>query len=207
MRICPFPARFALIVLLFVAAGCATPSSTGPFAVPLSYKTEASPGDFPSFPPCAAVADVQVADARADKTLGKRFINDNAATSAPVTASSDVAAWARSGAQAVLKQAGVTLGKPGGPILRISVDEIRTNENIVHRSGYDGRISISARLSKAGSSSECWKDRAEGSAENYGYTGSVENYQETLNHALDRAMIRLLSTPQFRKAVCGCGNG
>lgn len=195
------------IVVLCVAAGCVTPSSTGPFAVPLSYKTEASPGDFPSFPPCAAVADVQVADMRPDKTLGKRFIDDNAATAAPVTAASDVAAWARSGALAILKQTGVTVGKPGAPILRMSIEEIRTNENIVHRSGYDGRISISARLSKAGSGSACWKDRAEGSAENYGYTGSVENYQETLNHALDRTMIRLLSTPQFRKAVCGCGSG
>ena len=195
------------VVVLCVAAGCATPSSTGPLAVPLSYKTEAPPGDFPGFPPCAAIADVQVADARPDKTLGKRFINDNAATAVPVTASSDVAAWARSGAMAILKQAGVTMGKPGAPILRMSIDEIRTNENIVHRSGYDGRISISARLSKAGSSSACWKDHAEGSAENYGYTGTAENYQETLNHALDRAMIRLLSTPQFRKAVCECGNG
>jgi hypothetical protein len=45
----------------------------------------------------------------------------------------------------------------------------------------------------------------EGSSENYGYAGSIENYQETLNHALDRAAMRAFSAPGFRKAVCSCG--
>lgn len=33
----------------------------------------------------------------------------------------------------------------------------------------------------------------------------VENYPGTLNHALDRAMIRLLNSSEFRSAVCSCG--
>jgi hypothetical protein len=37
----------------------------------------------------------------------------------------------------------------------------------------------------------------EGSSENYGYSDATRNYQETLNHALDRAMIRLLGDPGF----------
>jgi hypothetical protein len=45
----------------------------------------------------------------------------------------------------------------------------------------------------------------EGASENYGYSGTTDNYQETLNHALDRAMIRLLSDPGFQRSVCSCG--
>jgi hypothetical protein len=33
----------------------------------------------------------------------------------------------------------------------------------------------------------------------------VENYQETLNHALDRAVIKIVSTPEMKKAICACG--
>ena len=184
---------------------CTTPSSVKPLSIPLAYKTMATPGDFSTLPPCAAVSDVQVIDVRADKAIGRRFVEDNAATVAPVTAASDVSAWVRTGALEVLKQSGVSVGKSGAPALRISVEQIRTNENVVHRSGYDGRIVISAKLSKRGSGSACWSDRADGEAENYGYTGSVSNYQETLNHALDRAMIGLINIPGFRRAACSCG--
>jgi len=37
------------------------------------------------------------------------------------------------------------------------------------------------------------------------YSGTAENYQETLNHALDRAMIRLLGDPGFQRNICSCG--
>jgi hypothetical protein len=59
-------------------------------------------------------------------------------------------------------------------------------------------------LLPAGGGPACWSERAEGSSENYGYAGSIENYQETLNQALDRAAMRALSSPGFRKAVCSC---
>jgi hypothetical protein len=36
------------------------------------------------------------------------------------------------------------------------------------------------------------------------YSGTVLNYQETLNHALDRAVIDLLDNADFRKAACSC---
>ena len=165
----------------------------------------ASPGDFSTLPTCAAVSDVQVIDVRTDKALGRRFMDDNAATVAPVSAASDVAAWVRAGVLEAPQRSGVSLGKPGAPVLRIAVEQIRTNENVVHRSGYDGRIVISAKLSKRGSGSACWSERADGQAENYRYTGSVESYQETLNHALDRTMIRLINIRGFRRAVCSCG--
>ena len=183
---------------------CTTPSSVKPLSIPLAYKTIATPGDFSTLAQCASVADVQVTDGRADKAIGRRFIEDNAATVAPVTASSDVAAWVRTGAIEVLKQSGVSFGKSGAPILRISIEQIRSNENVVHRSGYDARITMSAKLARGGNS--CWSGQTDGEAENYGYSGSVENYQETLNHALDRAILRLTTIAEFRRALCTCGH-
>jgi hypothetical protein len=64
-------------------------------------------------------------------------------------------------------------------------------------------MTITAALVNA-SGRTCWQESFNSSAENYGYAGSVENYQETLNHALDRAMIRVLSSSGFKTAVCSC---
>jgi hypothetical protein len=66
--------------------------------------------------------------------------------------------------------------------------------------GYEGTVSLSGEIVGAGKSA--WKGMSSGKAENYGYAGSVENYQETLNHALDRAIIDLLNDREFRKAAC-----
>jgi hypothetical protein len=198
------PTSLALVFLSLV--GCTTPSTLGPLSVPLAYKTMAEPGDFATLPACAAISKIQVFDNRPDRTIGKRFIDNNAATAVPVTAASDVATWVRSGTVAALKLCGVPVGKTGAPILRIAVEQLRTNENVVHRSGYDGRIVLTARLIST-SGGTCWSDRVSGAAENYGYSGTAENYQETLNHALDRAVISLTNLPGFRSAVCSCNGG
>ena len=79
-----------------------------------------------------------------------------------------------------------------------------TTENVARRSGYEGRIVMTAELRDRGGN-RCWQDKTEGASENYGYSGTAENYQETLNHALDRAMIRLFNDPGFQKSVCSCG--
>ncbi len=188
------------MMALAFASSCSTPSSVAPISIPLVYKTMAEPGDFPSLPACASLSGVEVVDGRAEKTIGKRFLEGNASTVVPVTTSSDVATWARNGALDILRSSGVTIGKPGAPVLRLAIEEIRTNENVVRRSGYDGRIVASGQLIRGGT--VLWSDRGNGSAENYGYSGRADNYQETLNHALDRAVLGLLSRPQFRKEIC-----
>jgi uncharacterized lipoprotein YajG len=193
--------RFAVVLLPLLLACCRAPSSVAPLTVPLQYKAMLTPGEIPTAPQCAALSKIEVQDARDEKNIGKRYVEGKPAAIAAVTTSDDVAAWAAGGFENTFKRAGVTVGKEGAPVLRIRIDQIITNENVLHRSGYDGRIVMSAELGTGGA---CWKDSAEGFAENYGYRGSVENYQETLNHALDRAAARILSSPNFRKAVCSC---
>jgi len=164
----------------------------------------ASPAEVPSLPACAAVSRVDVEDARDDKAIGKRFVQDKPGAVAPVTASTDVAAWAKEGFENTLRKAGAPV-KAKGSVLHVRIELITTNENVLHRAGYDGRIALALELLPAGGGPACWSDRVEGSSENYGYAGSIENYQETLNHALDRAAMRALSSPAFHKAVCSCG--
>ena len=163
----------------------------------------ASPGEFPTAPACAAFSGIQVADARLDKTIGKRYVKTNPSISAPISASSDVAAWVKAGAADAAQRVGISQ-KSSGAVLWITVRQIVLSENVARRSGYEGRISITAELVRKGDG-VCWQDRVEGSSENYGYSGTPENYQETLNHALDRAMIRLLGDPGFQKNICSCG--
>jgi hypothetical protein len=192
-----------LALLIFVAGCTAIPTSLNPTAIPLQYQMVASPGEFPNVPACAALSGVQVSDARLDKTIGKRYVETNPSITAPVTASSDVAEWVKAGASAAAQRVGISQ-KIGAPVLRLSVRQIITSENVARRSGYEGRIVLSAELVRRGGG-VCWQDRTEGASENYGYSGATDNYQETLNHALDRAMIRLLGDPGFQKSICSCG--
>lgn len=193
--------RFAVVLLPLLLACCRAPSSVTPMTIPLQYQAMLTPGEVPTAPQCAALSKIEVQDARDDKNLGKRYVEGKPNAIASVTTADDLAAWATRGLENTFKRAGVTVGKEGAPVLRIHIDQIATNENVLHRAGYDGRIVVQAELGAGGS---CWKDSAEGASENYGYAGSVENYQETLNHALDRAAARILSSPTFRKAICSC---
>jgi hypothetical protein len=192
---------FVAAVIAIVA--CSTPKSVAPLTVPLQYKTMASPAEFPTLPACAALSKTEVTDARDEKAIGKRFVEGKNAPAAAVTTTSDVPAWVTAGVESAVKRAGVAM-KAGAPVLAIAIDQITTSENVLHRSGYEAHISVSAELRSANGTS-CWKGHADGSAENYGYAGSTENYQETLNHALDRAIIRVLGAPEVKKAICSCG--
>jgi hypothetical protein len=195
---------FAAITIFFVVAGCtAIPTSLNPLAIPLQYKTMADAGEFPTMPPCAAISAIQVVDARTMPLIGKRYVETNPSITAPVSVASDVKAWVRTGAEAAAQRVGIQRKATGG-VLRLTIRQIATVENVARRSGYEGRILFSAELMRRGGGT-CWQDRIEGAAENYGYSGTAENYQETLNHALDRAMIRLFSDPGFQRSVCSCG--
>jgi uncharacterized lipoprotein YajG len=199
--------KYALLAMLILLAACSTPSMVLPFSFPLRYQTMASPGEFPALGSCAALSAVRVDDAREEKTVGKRFIEGKNAPPAPVTVSTDVAEWVRAGAESALTRSGGSIGTADAPTLHIRVEGLTTNENVLHRAGYDGRITLSAELTAKGAGAPCWNGHAEGFSENYGYAASVENYQETVNHALDRAMIGLLSDPELKKAICDCGSG
>src|SRR5712691_8093875 len=135
--------KISLCAVVLVIGACSSPSTVAPVSVPLQYKMQAKAGEFPVVDSCAAISDVRVTDARTDKTIGKRYVENKGDA---------------------LRRAGANVGKSGAPTLRLTVDQINTTENVLHRSGYEGRIVMTAELTKGGTS--CWKDRMDGLAEN-----------------------------------------
>lgn len=191
--------RLSIVVIAIALSACSV-KSVGPVTVPLQYKTMAAPAEFPSLT-CAAISGIEVRDAREDKSvIGTRSLQESPSQKANVMSSGDAEAWVRSGLEAALKQSGAKMGQAGAPTLVVTLDSIKTDESAYHRSQYDGRVALTTSLRGGG---ECWKETGDGFSENYGYAGSAENYQETLNHALDRATIKLLGSPAFKKAACG----
>jgi len=184
------------------ATACISPIAVEPISIPLHYQTMADPDEYDRVGECAALSDIRVTDARTDKTIGKRFIQGVHEPWADVTTDSNVAEWVTSGAVEGLKHSGVAVAIVDKPVLHISIEQVSTKENVFFAGGYEGRVVLSAELSDAKGKS-CWQGRAEGTADNYGYAGRVDNYQETLNHALDRAVISLLSS--LESDVCDCG--
>ena len=130
-----------IVVALLLASACRTPSSVDPLTVPLKYKTMASPAEIPSLLSCAAVSRVDVEDVRDDKAIGKRFVQDRPGAVAPVTASTDVAAWVKEGLETTLQKSGAPIGAKGSVLhvafgdvcgLQVSGKTAASNMNVSH---------------------------------------------------------------------------
>jgi hypothetical protein len=191
-----------LTAALLVLSACAV-SRVDPMSVPLLYTTNPRNAGVIGTLMCNAIAEIQVSDARTDKTLGTR-VHESLPLKAEVTTGSDAAGWVQSGLQSVLTQNAVTI-QGNGPKLSVTLDSLHTTESIWHRSGYDARIALTGRL-QSPSGKVCWNATVQGTGGNYGYSGSVVNYQQTLNSALDEASLNLAQLQGFRDALCTCGN-
>lgn len=189
-----------IVGLVALTSACAV-SQVDPLSVPLAYKAPEKPV-FLHAAACGAFSSIKVADLREDKQLGIRF-HETKPLKAEVTAANDPAGWVQDGMQRYLTSHGVAVA-PRGPELLVDLHVLRTEEDIWHRASYDARVSVLARL-QAPSGKVCAEESVEGKAGNYGYAGSTENYQETLNSALDDVSQHLLDDPQFATALCQCG--
>jgi hypothetical protein len=190
-----------LACVAVVVAGCAV-SKVEPLSIPLVYKANLKNAGILGSLPCLTSVQMQVTDTRTDKTLGVRT-HESKPLKANVTAGSDPAAWVRDGVQGFLAQNGVTQGS--GPRLLIALDTLRTTESIWHRASYEAQVAMTGEL-QSPSGRICWKGTGAGHADNYGYAGSVENYQEALNSALDDATRQMSESAGFKDALCHCGN-
>jgi hypothetical protein len=187
--------------LLLVLTGCAI-TSVQPLSVPLAYAPPDDPAPLRT-PNCGAIARVDVQDVRTDTQLGLRTLEGKPMT-APVTSSNDPAGWVHDGLLANLQRDGfVVAGK--GPTLRIELRGLKTSENVWHRAGYDARIDLGATL-RTPAGRVCWSASLVGKGGNYGYAGSIENYRETLNEALNHAAQSLVDAPTFETTLCQCAD-
>ena len=188
----------ALTVLVLLSA-CAV-DRINPMNVPLNYNPNPKNASVVGNLQCTAIAQIHVSDGRTDKTLGER-VHESKPLKAEVTTSSDVAAWVQNGVQTVLTQNGFSIGS--GPKLDISIETVHTNESVWHRSSYDARVAFRSQLQGA-SGKACWNETIQGRDGAYGYSGSIENYQQALNNALDAASLNLAQLGSFKDALCSC---
>jgi hypothetical protein len=191
-----------LLGLALLTAGCAV-SKVDPLSVPLVYRPDTPSDQTLKSLSCPAVSKIEVVDKRSDPQLGVRY-HESKPLKADVTAANDPAAWAQSGIQSFMLQNGVKLAG-NGPRLVVDLNSLKTSENIWHRSGYEARVTLVARL-QSPSGKTCWEESADNKAGNYGYSGSIENYQETVNSALDAATKHLIDSPLFSNALCHCSD-
>jgi hypothetical protein len=192
---------FWLSLLCLSVAGCAV-SRVDPLTVPLAYRASSASAGALGTLSCNTIAQLQVTDARTDKTLGTR-VHESKPLKADVSAGGDPTTWARDGVHNVLTQNGVRDGS-GGPALTVAIDTVQTTESIWHRSSYGATVALTAQLTSA-SGKSCFRQTGSGKSVNYGYSGSIENYQETLNEALERAVVAMAQSQGFKDALCHCG--
>lgn len=187
---------------LAVLSACAV-SRLDPLSIPLAYQPNPKNAGLLGGLTCNSISDLQVGDARTEKTLGIRT-HESLPLKADVTAATDPLAWVHVGVQGFLQQNGVSL-QGTGPKLLVSLDALHTVESAWHRSSYDARVGLTGQLQGPGGKS-CWKESVVGTSGNYGYAGSVQDYQETLNGALDAASMHLTESQEFKTALCHCGD-
>jgi hypothetical protein len=189
----------AALVLLGIGA-CAV-SKVDPLTVPLKYTADQKSANTLGAVSCPVISEVQVQNAVSGNVIGVRT-HEKKPLTAEVTTDSDIAAWVQSGVQSFLVQNGFTL-KPTAPKLVIRLDSLHSTESIWHRSSISARMEITGSLHTAGGKT-CGGQRVTGEGGDYGYAGSIENYQNSFNKALDNATGNLVRAAGFQEALCDC---
>jgi hypothetical protein len=188
-------------ILLVVASGCKV-SSVEPMTFPATYRPEGAAGAVTVAPACAVVHELDVVDGRSDKSLvGARSIQDKDARS-DVLIEGDIEAWLRAAISRGLVQGHFPQEEGADLDLRFELESIQIDEVAYRNSTYEGRVILGVEIVNSTTGDAIWSHRADGVSTNYGRPGNPTNYQETINHALDRAVARALNEPALRDALC-----
>jgi len=147
---------------------------------------------------------VTVTDAREKPSpAGQRFEENKPDVTYPIEMTGDAVAYLRDALEANLKRAGSPAGGPTASTLAATLVKLHLEERTYHNAEFSGDVGLDLVLSNGSSPAPCWKGRILGAGTNYGKAGNPENYQETLNRALEKAMADLLSQKSFEDALCG----
>lgn len=182
----------ALIGLAVAAAACA-PSTLAPTTFSADYKMMGSIGDFSTAPECATYGELEIVAPTGLDKVGVRYLEEGSERW-DVGMTGDAEAWLRAGVESALRAASIDQDD-SGPTLTVELVSITTDEAVYRQAEYDGKVAIRGRIGG-------WSATKDGFAENYGNPGSNTNYQETVNHALDRALAALVNDSGFREALC-----
>jgi len=189
-----------LATTTLLTLSCAQKSLAPTSFVP-SYKSMLDPSEATLAKDCAVASSVVVKSDLPGKVVGRRTLESGAIAPQPITLSGDPVGWVRAAAREMFRQGGVRTNGAGGPGIALSLHQIQINENVHVNAGYDARVVIDAAVIDAQGRSR-WSERKTGTGQNYGNHGSVEAYRETVDHALDRALMSVIADDGFQDALC-----
>jgi hypothetical protein len=192
----------SFLLLPLATLACAGPLTGGMFFTPSYYP---SGGAVPrSVPSCSGPIAVTVTDAREKPAeAGQRFEENKPDVVYPIQMAGDAAAYVRSALEANFKRAGSPGGGQSTSTLAATLVQLNLEERTYHNAEFSGGVGLDLVLNTDNSPSPCWKGRISGSGTNYGKAGNPENYQETLNRALEKATASLIAQKSFQDALCG----
>ena len=150
-------------------------------------------------PACSGLRQIKVEDGRTDPNVVGSRRTESGSGEWTISLMGSATDWARSGVEQVLRFASVGLNRDGSPDLHIKLNEIDVEEVTAYNAEYSGRVGFEARVVSSAGGRECYRNTVNGTAQNYGSSGKAANYQETVNHALDRAVSSLLGDEGFHR--------
>ncbi len=198
--------RVCVCLTVVVLSGCAA-SSLSPTSIALRYHPTEQPSATPPVHTCAALSGLKIEDARTVKDPGQRALQGKPDIVQPIYLTADPMPWFTQAVDLHFKRAGLLTNAADKPSGVMKLEQISMAETVYVRADYNGRVTLSLDLLSSATGRACWSARVTGFSENAGYAGNTENYNETLNQALDKALIQLLSTSELSANLCGkCGS-
>lgn len=202
------PTRLRAIAMALVATGAAAlafAKDLKPTSFRAQYEMQVDNDEVSPVPACAAASLAAFEDARTDTAIGERFHEKTPNVKLPIAMTDDPMLWMQTGFVELARRAVLPYTTEGKPEITIRLASLWVDEQVYRNAEYDGRIVLDVLVAPPGGGATCWSGRVDGFAENYGRAGKEVNYQETVNHALDKAILKTFATPEFADALCSCG--
>jgi hypothetical protein len=197
--------RVALVAISLAGIWGCTVSKLTPVSFPALYQPEGSGADLVSVPACAVFRNLFLSDERTDKrAVGTRSLQEKPDRS-DIFIEGDVESWFEAGVKRALVETQFPQDPAGKLDLVIELESLRIAETAYRNSTFEGKVVLEVGVKEPGGESFAWSERFEGASENYGRPGKKENYQETVNHALDRAIASALNSEHLRAQLCDGG--
>ena len=195
--------RIVLLALggLLAGSGCRV-SNVKPITFPADYEPMQSGNEITAAPACAVFRELTVVDNRPEGSAdGVRTIQDREGRS-DIFMDGDVESWFHAGVARGLVQSHFPQDPSAGLDLTMKLAAIHIEEIAYRNSTFEGRVIIDIELSRPRTAGAVWSHRIDGFAKNYGRPGKTVNYQETVNHALDRAVTAAVNNEELRQKLC-----
>jgi len=157
-----------------------------------------------ALPECAAMGEVTVIDHRGTADLGEQLLEyAKPGQTVPVVSVNDPCPWFSDVARSVGSDSMVRFGR-GWANLELSLRRLTAFETFTGTFGanYRSQVVFDAKLTDKNGRA-IFTGTFDADFDNYGADQSMENMLETVNHAAEKALVRLYDDPAFRSALCG----